>query len=168
MSKVFDLRYQLPSQNYMYFSRTTIPALYAEAHKNMIEDLYEAHFYSATTDLWSSVGVEPYISLTVHYVDGRWKLQSKCLQTHMFMPAGPHRNQDSQCFTRNSGVMETVHVHVSVEQLVCMTSGYNVIKAAVELGWVRLSCFGHNLHNAVNNPIKDDVRMSCATVYAIR
>ena len=43
-----------------------------------------------------------------------------------------------------------------------MTSD-SVIKAAVELGWVRLSCFGHNLHIAVNNPIKDDVLISRAT-----
>ena len=102
MSKVFDLRYQLPSQN--YFSRTTIPALYAEVHEMWLRICIKLTF---TLLQQTYCGVEPYISLTVHYVDGRWKLQSKCLQTHMFMPAGPHRNQDSQCFTRNSGVMET-------------------------------------------------------------
>ena len=31
MAKVFDLHYQLPSQN--YFSCTAIPALYTELHK---------------------------------------------------------------------------------------------------------------------------------------
>ena len=76
----------------------------------MTEDLHETHFYSATTELWSSVGMEPYISLTVHYVDGKWKLRSKCLQTHMFMLAGPHRNQDSQCFKET---LEPRKLHVA-------------------------------------------------------
>ena len=51
------------------------------------------------------------------------------------------------------------------EKLVCLTSdsGNNVVSAAKQLEWTRLSCFGHNLHNAVNSSIKDDVRVSRAT-----
>ena len=35
--------------------------------------------------------------------------------------------------------------------------------AAVEiLGWNDLSCFGHNLHLAITNSMKDDDRINCA------
>ena len=47
----------------------------------------------------------------------------------------------------------------------CLTtdSGTNIVSAAQVLEWTRLSCFGHNLHNAVNGSIKDDPRVSRAT-----
>ena len=46
---------------------------------------------------------------------------------------------------------------LSEENMVCLTSdsGSNIVSAAQQLQWTRLSCFGHNLHNAVNNSIKD-------------
>ena len=35
--------------------------------------------------------------------------------------------------------------------------------AAIEiLGWNGLSCFGHSLHFAINNSMKDDDQISCA------
>ena len=70
MLMAFDSRYtcvyQLPSRH--YFSRTAIPTLYTQVRGSVIRDLQQAQFYVATTDLWSSVTVEPYISFTVHYV----------------------------------------------------------------------------------------------------
>ena len=86
------------------------------------------------------------------------KLTCSCLQDHTGIKIASVLQETLESWK--------LHVHnVIEEQLVCMTSdsGCNVIKAAVELGWVRLSCFSHNLHNAVNNLIKDDVHISCAT-----
>ena len=67
MLMAFDSRYQLQSRH--YFSRTAIPTLYAQVRESVIRNLQQAQFYGATTDLWSSVTVEPYINFTVHYVD---------------------------------------------------------------------------------------------------
>ena len=54
---------------------------------------------------------------------------------------------------------------LSSENFMCLTtdSGTNILSAAQQLGWTRLLCFGHSLHNAVNGSIKDDSRMSRAT-----
>ena len=41
-------------------------------------------FFSATTDMWSSIGLKPYMSYTLHYIDSHWTLQTRCLQTHFF------------------------------------------------------------------------------------
>lgn len=62
-----DNRYEVPSRS--YFSRTAIPTLYDVIRNNVQSELSRVHYYSSTTDLWSSVGLCPYISYTVHYID---------------------------------------------------------------------------------------------------
>lgn len=63
---------------------------------------------------------------------------------------------------------------LSPKGLVCMTSdnGSNMIRAAHLGGWQRLSCWGHNLHNAVNNGLSSDPRIAkavgaCRTVSSV-
>ena len=63
--KEFDPLYVLPSRK--YFSNTAIPALYAKTREKVVSEVGQAQFFSATTDLWSSVTTEPYISYTIHY-----------------------------------------------------------------------------------------------------
>ena len=81
--KKFDSRYELPSRK--YFSQRALPNLYTVIKEKVKKDLASVRFYAATTDLWSSSGMTPYISYTVHYIDKEWNLQSKCLQTQ-FIP----------------------------------------------------------------------------------
>ena len=80
---VFDPRCEIPSRN--YFTGTGIPALYASTRDIVAQEIQAAKYFSATTDMWSSVGMKPYISFTVYFLDSNWKLQSRCLQT-AFMP----------------------------------------------------------------------------------
>ncbi len=79
----FDKRYEVPCRN--YFSRTGIPALYETIREQVKREVLNAEYFSATTDMWSSIGMKPYLSFTIHFVDCEWKLQSRCLQT-AFMP----------------------------------------------------------------------------------
>ena len=91
MMAAFDKRYEVPSRN--YFSRTGIPALYETTRETVSKEVLSAEYFSATTDMWSSVGMKPYLSFTVHFdlsftvhfVVCDWKLHSRCLQT-AFMP----------------------------------------------------------------------------------
>jgi tRNA (cytidine32/guanosine34-2'-O)-methyltransferase len=77
--KDFDPKYQLPSRK--YFSNQATPKLYNETKESILQHLRSAQFFSATSDMWSSNTMEPYMSYTVHYIDPDWKLQSRCLQT---------------------------------------------------------------------------------------
>ena len=79
----FNERYELPSRK--YFSRTAIPALYNLTREAVAVEVQQAEFFSATTDLWSSEGLRPYMSYTVHYINKEWQLSSKCLQI-TFLP----------------------------------------------------------------------------------
>ena len=68
MINVLNPRYDLPHRE--HFSRIAIPALYEETRQDLLEQLEkECSYFSLTTDLWSSTSLQPYMSLTVHYID---------------------------------------------------------------------------------------------------
>ena len=96
-------------------------------------------YFSATIDLWSSAGMRPYMSYTVHFVNEKWEMQSRCLQTHYFPENHIGQNMEAK--------------NLLASNQVCLTtgSGSNMISA-------RLSCFGHNLHLAVMKAFNDDTR----------
>ncbi len=82
MVKVLDDQYELPGRK--HFSQTAVPHLYSKVRDNVQVLLSAADSYSLTTDMWSSVNMTPYMSLTVHTITPDWKLESKCLQTTYF------------------------------------------------------------------------------------
>lgn len=82
MLNTLDKRYIIPSRT--HFSQAALPALYKKGRGKIKDELKQAEFYSTTSDLWSSRTMEPYISLTIHYIDGDFKLRNKCLQTAYF------------------------------------------------------------------------------------
>ena len=71
--------YEIPSRK--YFTKVAMPALYTSTKEKIAGSLKSAQYYSITTDMWSSGKMEPYLALTVHFVDKEWVLQSHCLQT---------------------------------------------------------------------------------------
>ena len=151
-----DPRYEVPSRS--YFSRTALPTLYASTRDKVKQELSKVEYFSATTDLWSSIGMRPYISYTIHSIDDEWKLQNRCLQTH-FLP-DDHTGEN---------LLEAMEATLATWELnganqVCLTTdnGTNLIRVAELLGWTRLSCFGHNLHLAIPNALKDDQQCSRA------
>ena len=68
MINALNPRYDLPSRS--YFSRTAVPSLYIEVQDQLLAELdSQVDFYSATTDLWTSGSNDPFITLTVHFID---------------------------------------------------------------------------------------------------
>ena len=108
-------------------------------------------FFSATTDLWSSCLSDPYLCLTIHYIDLEWNLQSHCLQVN-YMPED-HTGENLQDALSTSltewGINSTSLVSITTD------SGSNIKLACELLSWMRLSCFGHNLDLAINKGLKD-------------
>ncbi|XP_073667609.1 E3 SUMO-protein ligase ZBED1-like [Paramisgurnus dabryanus] len=143
MIKTLDPRYEMPSRK--YFSQVAIPNLYQKHRAKLETDLATVHHFAATTDLWSSRTMEPYLSLTVHFISEEWVLQSHCLQTSYFP------NDHTGEFLA-AGLKEAFDSWgLSEQKLVAITtdSGAN-IKKAIELNnWTRLQCFGHRLHLAI-------------------
>jgi len=153
----FDSQYQLPNRK--YFSNTAIPALYASTRDKVSDSISVAKHYATTTDLWSGVTSTLYMSYTVHFIDQEWNLQSWCLQT-LLIP------QDHDANTLADVMVETLDNWGLVPcNQVCVTTddGSSIVFAASQhLKWICLSCFGHNLHLAVVNAIKDDQQVTRA------
>ena len=152
MLKKFDARYQLPSRK--YFSQKALPNLYTSVKDKVKQELSDVKYFSATTDLWSSTGMIPYMSYTVHYISKEWKLSNRCLQTQ-FLPEDHNAENLGEAMTIT---LESWDLNASNQ--VCLTNdnGSNLIKAAADLNWPRLSCFGHNLHLTITKALKDDQR----------
>ncbi len=53
-------------------------------------------YFSATTDMWSSVNMTPYMSLTVHYLSMEWTLKSRCPRNSVYARE-PHIRQYFRC-----------------------------------------------------------------------
>ncbi|XP_067257230.1 E3 SUMO-protein ligase ZBED1-like [Chanodichthys erythropterus] len=149
MMSVIDPRYELPGRK--YFSRTAIPKLYGEVRERVEEQLKSVSYFATTADLWSSRTSQPYLSLTVHFIDQDWKLVSLCLQT-VYFP------EDHTGEAIAGGLMDALASWgLSEDRQVCITtdSGTNIIKAAELNRWTRLQCFGHRLNSAIEKVNQD-------------
>ena len=80
--KQFDPQYELPSRK--YFSKTAIPKLYESTRESVLRNIKNL---SATTDMWSSINGDPYMSYTIHYITEEWELQSTALGM-LYFPEG--------------------------------------------------------------------------------
>ncbi len=158
MLQIFDKQYVLPDRK--YFSQTAIPEKYLSVKDSIIRELKDVDHFSVTTDMWSSVNMMPYMSLTIHYLSANWELNSKCLET-VFMP-------DSHAIDNLAEALRSTFQEWSLDKrkLVCITTdnGANIVAAVRKLGWKWLNCFGHNLHLAVTNAMKTQATGVCRTL----
>lgn len=77
---VAEPRFKLPHRT--HFTDKIIPAKYDAVRATIEKQLGETRHCVVTTDLWTSEHQQrAYASLTVHFVDGGFSFQSKCLQT---------------------------------------------------------------------------------------
>ena len=150
MLATFDKRYEPPSRNYM--SKIAIPHAYNITKEHVVNDLSCVEYFSATTDCWSSQGMKPYLSYTIHYIDHEWAIKSCCLQT-VYLP------EDHTASNLAESLEETLRSwSLDVTRQTCITtdSASNIKRATEDLGWRHISCFGHNLNLAVSKALKDN------------
>lgn len=143
MVQTLDKRYTMPSRK--YFSNVAIPAMYDSKRADVKAELREVKYFSATSDLWSSRTMEPYMSLTVHFITSDFEMKSRCLQTSFFP-------EDHTGQALAHGLKEALAAWgLDEERLACITTdnGQNIVKAISINNWTRLQCFGHRLHLAI-------------------
>ena len=94
-------------------------------------------YFSGTTDLWSSPGMEPYLSYTIHYVSSSWELHSAYLKAHYI-------HEDHTGINLKEALTQTpADWELDEPKLIALTtdSGSNVVLACEHLGWRCLSYF---------------------------
>ena len=152
MIKKLDSRYEIPSR--AHFSRSIIPDLYTSTKQKVTQEIAGLKFFAATTDMWSSIGMIPYMSFTLHFINEEWQLKSFVLSTS-YLP----KNHTAEVLAE---ALEEVMSEWTLNSdcLVSLTtdSGSNIVAAARKLHWTRLSCFGHNLNLAITKALSKDKR----------
>lgn len=150
MMEIANPQYDLPHSN--HFRRVAIPSLYNTVRADIESKISDKNFFfAATTDMWSSVTSEPYMSYTVHYIDSSFDLQTYCLQC-LYTP------DDHTGVNLKEEMLSTLsHWDLKQERQVAITtdSGSNIKLACQLLGWTRISCFSHNLDLAVKKSFHD-------------
>ncbi len=149
MVKVLDAQYELPGRK--HFSQTAVPHLYSKVRDNVQVLLSAADSYSLTTDMWSSVNMTPYMSLTVHTITPDWKLESKCLQTTYF----PESHTPDNLAAALRAALQEWQLDEKKLSAITTDNAANIYAAIRSLHWPWLNCFGHNLNLAVKNGLHD-------------
>ncbi|XP_057689438.1 E3 SUMO-protein ligase ZBED1-like [Corythoichthys intestinalis] len=160
---VTDKRYSIPSRK--YFSKTAIPKMYTTERERVLAELRDVQYFAATSDLWCSRTTEPYISLTVHFINDKWELCTRVLETAYF-PDDHTSEMIAQALKQMISAWD-----LKLENLVAITtdSGSNIFKAAKLNEWMREQCFGHILHLAIENaleknPVVDRAMRACKKI----
>lgn len=147
--RTLDRQYEPPGRKYM--SETAIPALYNQV-RHEVQTVIKNDYYALTTDMWSSVNMTPFMSLTVHLINKDWEMVSKCLQTSFFP-------EDHTAKNMADALQEQLHDwQLDPKKMSAITTdnGANIVAAITKvLCWPWVNCFGHNLHLAVNNTLAD-------------
>jgi hypothetical protein len=128
--------------------------MYSDLQETVREQLAEVEVFSLTTDMWTSVQMDPYMGITVHFINAHWDLESLNLGAFPFSDDHTGDNIAQEITT----ILEEWRLPLT--KLVCGTtdnaSNNNTCFRA--LGKPRLPCFGHNLDLAVGKALKlDDV-----------
>ena len=129
MLATLDAQYEPPGRK--YFSETAIPKLYDQLRGEITSELKEANFIALTTDMWSSINMSPYMSITAHYVSKDWAFAP---ESHTAAVLAEELQDALQAWG------------VGVEKVVCITTdnGANIVAAVRVLKWPWISCFRHN------------------------
>ena len=145
-------RYQLPSKD--YFADVEIPRLYYHTKDHIVRPkLAEAQYFATTTDMWTSPATTPYMSFSVHFIDKEWSLESFCLDT---IPV-----YEDHTGLNIAGTFRDILANWELlpDKLIASTTDNkpNYISAFTNhLGWLRISCFGHNLDLAIERAFQID------------
>ncbi len=137
-------RYEPMSRKYL--SGSLIPKMYDQVSQQIKREIATIFDYAMTHDMWTSCATESYGTVTCHYITpDKWELISLVLETRSTSETHSSENisQDLQ--------KSTVEWNLDATNTPAITTdnAANEVKAIRLLGWVHVSCMGHNINLAV-------------------
>ena len=142
-----DPRYPIVSRKQL--TCNLLPELYNSEKVQLLAKLQQVDHVSITTDCWTSRTVDPYMTVTVHFVDHNWQMNSRVLSTTKV--EGSHTGEKIAAELR--GVFETWGI-VSKVTTIVTDNAANVKNAVERLKTRHQACFAHTL----NLVVKDSIR----------
>lgn len=151
----------LPSRQTVAESVHSKASQYRLSLRLRLADDKECYYFSLSSDIWTSMKRESFISLTLHYVDASFDMHSWTLEVTEI--PGKH---DGDAI---AGVLVSCFSWWRLDPERCVIflrdGATNMIKACVTLGLRHMSCSAHSLHLVVGGAllIKSKERTSIAT-----
>lgn len=71
---VLEPRYSMPSRSHL--TTKVVPSMYEDVKEKVLGGLSNAELVALTTDGWTSRATESYITVTAHYVNKDWEIES--------------------------------------------------------------------------------------------
>ena len=149
MLQSFDPRYKVPGRT--YFSTEVIPTKYHTLKAFVKSELDTCTSIALTTDFWTSLSNDSYITVTCHFIDNEWKLQERLLLTRAV--TGSHNADHVADLLRECATEWGLH---DKEPIIITDNARNMTNAAVQLGWDHVGCFAHTLNLSVCRAFKVD------------
>ncbi len=144
LMNLVEPRYQFPSDK--YFSEKLIPEMYEKVCGRVKILVSKAAHVSITTDVWSSVAQDSYISLTAHYITPDFEHQQVCLHAAPFNDrhTGEHIVAMLTKCLENWNLAEKLHV-------VVRDNGSNFVAGLRDGEIPNIPCLAHTLQLVVKD-----------------
>jgi len=147
--QLLDSRYTLPSR--ITIERTLIPNIYETTRAKVFELVSIARHVAITSDVWTSMNTESYITATVHFFDTNSQLRTFVLTTEKLTSNHTAKNL--------SDVLHDIFQNWNVQSKVCaiVTDSEANIKAAISLMNIEhIPYTAHKLNIIVKKSLKLD------------
>ena len=127
---------------------------YLQTKGTVIEMLKEPSHIALTTDIWTSVATQSYITVTAHFVSSNWELRTYLLQTMNFPESHTAENIGDKLkdILSNFGIGFEKIVAVVHDQGSNMQACFRNMKT--EHGWETVKCAAHCLQLCVEDGLK--------------
>ncbi|XP_073691495.1 E3 SUMO-protein ligase ZBED1-like [Garra rufa] len=136
-----------------------VTAKYEGLKEKVSELIQHSEALSLTTDMWTSLRMESYMTVTAHFIDGDWKAQSLVLETKQIEEAHTGIN----IAARLSEVADTFRIQEQKRVAVVCDNAANMALCVETLKeshkWPEMQgvrCAGHTLQLCINSALKQD------------
>lgn len=145
--RALDPKYKLPGRKKL--TETHLVNMYDECKGKVKSSLQDVNSVVLTTDMWTSVSTEAYLTVTCHVIEN-WQMREFVLETHVFH--GQHTadniSLELRQITEEWGITEKVVAVVT-------DNAANMVAAVHKAGWRHHPCFAHTLNLVVKDSLKN-------------